>query len=180
MAGPCITNVFATRRKNFSQWHRGFQRKPRSHWLKFLRHVAITLVIQGPGSATQLSPLTLSQSWPTLAWWRPWFCGFSSPCRPGRHVYYLSCPTSVHFRPSTQGRWTCYTEHRAFSEFPWTAFSHLLYSDLVIHAGLNLQPFPIVMNSKPLHTLVQGNQGGLAGLGKYLFFFFLPCEPNQL
>ena len=47
-AGPCITNVFATRRKNFSQWHRSFQRKLLSHWLKFLRHVAITLVIQGP------------------------------------------------------------------------------------------------------------------------------------
>ena len=47
--GPCITNVFATRRKNFSQWHRSFQRKLRSHWLKFLRHVAKTLVIQGPG-----------------------------------------------------------------------------------------------------------------------------------
>ena len=47
--GPCIINVFATRRKNFSQWHRSFQRKLLSHWLKFLRHVAITLVIQGPG-----------------------------------------------------------------------------------------------------------------------------------
>ena len=46
--GPCITNVFATRRKNFSQWYRSFQRKLLSHWLKFLRHVAITLVIQGP------------------------------------------------------------------------------------------------------------------------------------
>ena len=46
--GPCITNVFATRRKNFSQWHRSFQRKLLSYWLKFLRHVAITLVIQGP------------------------------------------------------------------------------------------------------------------------------------
>ena len=46
--GPCITNVFATRRKNFSQWHRSFQRKLLSHWLKFLRHVAITLVTQGP------------------------------------------------------------------------------------------------------------------------------------
>ena len=46
--GPCITNVFAIRRKNFSQWHRSFQRKLLSHWLKFLRHVAITLVIQGP------------------------------------------------------------------------------------------------------------------------------------
>ena len=47
--GPCITNVFATRRKNLSQWHRSFQRKLLSHWLKFLRHVAKTLVIQGPG-----------------------------------------------------------------------------------------------------------------------------------
>ena len=37
ITGPCITNVFATRRKLLS------------HWLKFLRHVAITLVIQGPG-----------------------------------------------------------------------------------------------------------------------------------
>ena len=46
--GPCITNVFATCRKNFSQWHRSFQRKLRTHWLKFLRHVAITLVIQDP------------------------------------------------------------------------------------------------------------------------------------
>ena len=51
--GPCITNVFATCRKNFSQWHRSFQRKLRSHWLKFLRHVAITLVIQGPGHLHQ-------------------------------------------------------------------------------------------------------------------------------
>ena len=48
LPGHCITNVFATRRKNFSQWHRSFQRKLLSHWLKFLRHVAITLVIQGP------------------------------------------------------------------------------------------------------------------------------------
>ena len=32
---PVITNVFATRRKNFSQWHRSFQRKLLSHWLKF-------------------------------------------------------------------------------------------------------------------------------------------------
>ena len=48
-AGPCITNVFATCRKNFSQWHRSFQRKLRSYWLTLLRHVAITLVIQDPG-----------------------------------------------------------------------------------------------------------------------------------
>ena len=48
--GPVLLTFFATRRKNFSQWHRSFQRKLRSHWLKFLRHVAITLVIQGPAT----------------------------------------------------------------------------------------------------------------------------------
>ena len=55
--GPCITNVFATRRKNFSQWHRSFQRKLLSHWLKFLRHVAIKLVIQCPSHDTVFSSL---------------------------------------------------------------------------------------------------------------------------
>ena len=44
-----LAKILATRRNNFSQWYRSFQRKLLSHWLKFLRHVAITLVIQGPG-----------------------------------------------------------------------------------------------------------------------------------
>ena len=48
-AGPCITNVIATCRKNFSQWESSFLWKLRCHWLKFLRRVAKTLVIQGPG-----------------------------------------------------------------------------------------------------------------------------------
>ena len=48
-AGPCITNVIATCRKNFSQWESSFIWKLRCHWLKFLRRVAKTLVIQGPG-----------------------------------------------------------------------------------------------------------------------------------
>ena len=47
--GPCITNVIATCRKNFSQWKSSFLWKLRYHWLKFLRRVAKTLVIQGPG-----------------------------------------------------------------------------------------------------------------------------------
>ena len=47
--GPCITNVIATSRKNFSQWESSFLWKLRCHWLKFLRRVAKTLVIQGPG-----------------------------------------------------------------------------------------------------------------------------------
>ena len=47
-SGPCITNVIATCRKNFSQWESSFLWKLRCHWLKFLRRVAKTLVIQGP------------------------------------------------------------------------------------------------------------------------------------
>ena len=46
---PCITNVIATCRKNFSQWESSFLWKLRCHWLKFLRRVAKPLVIQGPG-----------------------------------------------------------------------------------------------------------------------------------
>ena len=49
--GPCITNVIATCRKNFSQWESSFLWKLRCHWLKFLRRVAKTLVIQGPATA---------------------------------------------------------------------------------------------------------------------------------
>ena len=48
-SGPCITNVIATCRKNFSQWESSFLWKLRCHWLKFLRRVAKTLVIRGPG-----------------------------------------------------------------------------------------------------------------------------------
>ena len=48
LPGPCITNVIATRRNNFSQWEHSFLWKLRCHWLKFLRRVAKTLVIQGP------------------------------------------------------------------------------------------------------------------------------------
>ena len=47
-SGPCITNVIATFCNNFSQWGRSFLWKLRCHWLKFLRRVAKTLVIQGP------------------------------------------------------------------------------------------------------------------------------------
>ena len=46
--GPCLTTAIWCCRKPFSQWQRSFQRKLRSHWLKFLwqRHVAV--VRQGP------------------------------------------------------------------------------------------------------------------------------------
>ena len=54
-AGPCITNVIATCRKNFSQWESSFLWKLRCHWLKFLRRVAKTLVIQGPALPSKWS-----------------------------------------------------------------------------------------------------------------------------
>ena len=46
--GPCITNVIATCRKNFSQWERSFLWKLRCHWLEFLRRVAKTVSNTGP------------------------------------------------------------------------------------------------------------------------------------
>ena len=59
-SGPCLTtaiwrcrNPFSQSiclcRNPFSQWHRRFQRKLRSHWLKFLRQRHIAVVRQGPG-----------------------------------------------------------------------------------------------------------------------------------
>ena len=57
--GPCITNVIATCRKNFSQWESSFLWKLRCHWLKFLRRVAKTLVIQGPGNCSTKHRQTL-------------------------------------------------------------------------------------------------------------------------
>ena len=55
--GPCITNVIATCRKNFSQWERSFHWKLRCHWLKYLRRVAKTLVIQGPSTWVEPGPM---------------------------------------------------------------------------------------------------------------------------
>ena len=46
--GSSIASVFAARRRNLGQWLRSFQRKLRSHWLRFLRRVAVTLVFAGP------------------------------------------------------------------------------------------------------------------------------------
>ena len=65
-SGPCITNVIATCRKNFSQWERSFLWKLRCHLLKFLRHVAKTLVIQGPG------PLEVESSPSNVAYMHRW------------------------------------------------------------------------------------------------------------
>ena len=63
--GPCITNVIATCRKNFSQWESS---------LKFLRRVAKTLVIQGPGLPQNTCGMYLLIS--TLCLHQPlkWFC----------------------------------------------------------------------------------------------------------
>ena len=64
-AGPCITNVIATCRKNFSQWERSFLWKLRCHWLKFLWRVA---VIQGPvldlWAYAAFCTLTMQNGWP--------------------------------------------------------------------------------------------------------------------
>ena len=48
--GPCLTTAIWRCRKPFSQWHRSFQRKLRSHWLKFLRQRHVAVVRQGPGT----------------------------------------------------------------------------------------------------------------------------------
>ena len=47
-AGPCHTTAIWRCRKPFSQWQRSFQRKLRSHWLKFLRQRHVAVLRQGP------------------------------------------------------------------------------------------------------------------------------------
>ena len=49
-AGSCQTTVIWRCHKPFSQWQRSFQRKLRSHWLKFLWQHHVAAVRQGPGS----------------------------------------------------------------------------------------------------------------------------------
>ena len=76
-AGPCITNVIATCRKNFSQWESSFLWKLRCHWLKFLRRVAKTLVIQGPGlfrccGVVSMQIELTSYKLSALMWWTSW------------------------------------------------------------------------------------------------------------
>ena len=69
-SGPCITNVIATCRKNFSQWESSFLWKLRCHWLKFLRRVAKPLVIQGPEACSSLhkKPTKALHHWPFIGW----------------------------------------------------------------------------------------------------------------
>ena len=78
--GPCITNVIATCRKNFSQWESSFLWKLRYHWLKFLRRVAKTLVIQGPGRH-QCSDMTSSHYSFTVISRAPWMLLTWRVCR---------------------------------------------------------------------------------------------------
>ena len=47
--GPCLTTAIWRCRNPFSQWQRSFQRKLRSHWLKFLQQRHVAAVRQGPG-----------------------------------------------------------------------------------------------------------------------------------
>ena len=74
--GPCITNAIATCRKNFSQWERSFLWKLRYHWLEFLRRVAKTLVIQGPG----LHPVSLTISPHIIKIYWKIYCTLSTEC----------------------------------------------------------------------------------------------------
>ena len=46
--GPCLTTAIRCCRKPLSQWQRSFQRKLRSHWLKFLQQRHVEVVRQGP------------------------------------------------------------------------------------------------------------------------------------
>ena len=47
--GPCLITAIWRCRKPFSRWQHSFQRKLRSHWLKFLWQHHVTIVRQGPG-----------------------------------------------------------------------------------------------------------------------------------
>ena len=47
--GPCLTTAIWRYRNTFSQWQRSFQRKLRSHWLKFLWQHHVVVVKQVPG-----------------------------------------------------------------------------------------------------------------------------------
>ena len=47
-SGPCLTTAIWRCHSPFSQWRCSFERKMRSHWLKFLWHCHVTVVKQGP------------------------------------------------------------------------------------------------------------------------------------
>ena len=70
LPGPCITNVIATCRENLSQWESSFLWKLRCHWLKFLRRVAKTLVIQGPGPSISAGTVRMKywKGYVTMSW----------------------------------------------------------------------------------------------------------------
>ena len=50
-SGIWLTTMIWRCRKPFGQWQRSFQRKLRSHWLKFLRQRHVAVVKQGLGAA---------------------------------------------------------------------------------------------------------------------------------
>ena len=139
--GPCITNVFATCRKNFSQWHRSFQRKLRSHWLKFLRHVAITLVIQGPG----------------LCWLVA--CFGAKPLFEAMLAYFSSGPSETnfkfwlkfkHFRQRKRLR-KCYLQNDAI--FPqWAILPYFYVATIIFMVHITWGPYHIkpILHMKPI------------------------------
>ena len=89
--GPCITNIIATCRKNFSQWERSFLWKLRCHWLELLRRVAKTLVIQGP----------VVKTFESNEWW----------CETPRR----SCDISV----MAELQFTCYNKKYSTDKISW-------------------------------------------------------------
>ena len=71
--GPCLTTAICRCQKHFNQWQCSFQRKLRSHWLKFLRRRHVAAVRQGPAVVEVMAyrlfgPKRLSE--PTLIDWQ--------------------------------------------------------------------------------------------------------------
>ena len=83
-AGPCLITAIWRCRNPFSQWQRIFQRKLRSHWLKFLRHQAITWANVGFDwwgslACTREQCHSECQSYCSIYW--VWKLRFSNYCR---------------------------------------------------------------------------------------------------
>ena len=105
--GHCITNVIATCRKNFSQWESSFLWKLRYHWLKVLRRVAKTLVIQGPdtlvicGSSCACVSMHWANSLETFSRYLIFADGNNGPHWPSAAKYVLMLSVSVHLHKSS-------------------------------------------------------------------------------
>ena len=98
--GPCITNVFATRRENFNQWHPSFQRKLRSHWLKFLRKMfpfddvimAHDFCFAGFWCSHVPFDLPISFGVTLRAMWQSYNCPIAAVLKKYGQIYHISQP----------------------------------------------------------------------------------------